>query len=41
MDQAAALGFDAATSHDGIGDEYAALTELWKTAVRKRRAGAS
>ena len=38
MDQAAALGFDASSSHDGIGEEYGALTEVWRTAIRERRA---
>lgn len=40
MDQLAACGFDASTSHDGMADEYAALTELWKRAIRQRRAEA-
>lgn len=38
MDQLAACGFDASTSHDGMGDEYAALTEIWRTAIQERRA---
>lgn len=41
MDQAAALGFDASSSHDGMGEEYAALTEIWRTAIQERRAAAS
>jgi hypothetical protein len=37
VDQMAACGFDASTSHDEMGDEYAALTEVWRTAIRERR----
>ncbi|MFE7874455.1 hypothetical protein ACFUYE_29415 [Micromonospora humida] len=38
-DQAAALGFEASTSHDGMAEEYEALSGLWRTAVLRRRAG--
>ncbi|MFI7072076.1 hypothetical protein [Micromonospora sediminicola] len=40
IDQLAALGFDASSSHDDMADEYAALTEVWRTAIERRR-GAS
>ena len=38
IDQAAALGFDASSSHDDMADEYAALTEVWRTVIERRRA---
>ncbi|MEW2442810.1 hypothetical protein [Micromonospora marina] len=41
IDRLAALGFDAASSHDDMADEYAALTEVWRTAIERRRAAAT
>ncbi|MEU4781060.1 hypothetical protein [Micromonospora sp. NPDC023633] len=41
VDQLAACGFDASSSHDDMAEEYAALTELWRSAVLARRAGVS
>lgn len=38
VDQLAALGFDASSSHDDMAEEYAALTEVWRSAVARRRA---
>ncbi|MEV4271960.1 hypothetical protein [Micromonospora aurantiaca (nom. illeg.)] len=38
VDQLAACGLDAASSHDDMGEEYAALTRLWRAAIEQRRA---
>lgn len=38
VDRLAACGFDSSTSHDGMADEYAALTEVWRSAILQRRA---
>lgn len=42
MDMAIALGFDATVARDReqLYDEYAALTEVWRSAILQRRAEA-